>query len=272
VTCAEFKELAAALALDALDPDQRATARAHLVESIPHEGCTEALARAQATARLLSGALVDTQPSDRVWRPIEAWVSARAPRPRWATAAGWALAAAASVAAVIVAGRGIRLRNERDAARAQTAVVEARAASSADLARQCAAQLESARKTSSLAREAIALLQQPGSRVVPFAPQGGFGGAALAVVSPDRRRAILLSAALSPAPARDYQLWVIPPGRGAAPVPAGLVEMAEDVALGDFQAGALAHGVFALAVSAEPKGGSPTGSPTQVVLVAALGG
>jgi hypothetical protein len=262
--CAEFKELAAALALDALDPDERVTARAHLAESITHEGCAEALARAEAAARLLSGALIDTPPSDRVWRSIEAWVSARSPRRRWATAA--------SVAAVILAGRGIRLRSERDAARAQTAAVEALAASSGDLARQCAAQLESARKTSGLAREAIALLQQPGSRVVPFAPQGGFGGAALAVLSPDRRRAILLSTALSPAAARDYQLWVIPPGRGATPVSAGLVEAAEGVALGDFQAGALARGAFALAVSAEPKGGSPTGAPTQVVLVAALGG
>ena len=271
MTCAEFKELAAALALDALDPDDRAMARAHLAESITHEGCPEALARAEAVARLLSGALIDTHLPERVWRRIETRLFDRASRRRWATA-GWAVAAAACVSAVILAGRGIRLRSERDAARAQASAAQVRAGSSDDLARQCAAQLESARKTSGLAREAIALLQQPGSRVVPFAPQGGFGGAALAVVSPDRRRAILLSAALSPAPARDYQLWVIPPGRGAAPVPAGLVEAAEGVALGDFQAGALARGALALAVSAEPKGGSPTGSPTQVVLVAALGG
>ena len=271
MTCSEFKELTSALALDALDPDDRTMARAHLAESITHEGCPEALARAEAVARLLSGALIDTHLPERVWRRIETRLFDRASRRRWATAE-WAVAAAACVTAVILAGRGTRLRSERDAARAQASAAQVRAGSSDDLARQCAAQLESARKTSGLAREAIALLQQPGSQVVPFAPQGGFGGAALAVISPDRRRAILLSAALSPAPARDYQLWVIPPGRGAAPVPAGLVEAAEGVALGDFQAGALARGALALAVSAEPKGGSPTGSPTQVVLVAALGG
>ena len=118
----------------------------------------------------------------------------------------------------------------------------------------------------------MALLEQRGSRVVPFAPQGGFGGTAFAVIAPDRRRVILLSTALLPAAARDYQLWVIPPGPGAAPVPAGLVVTAEGVALGDFQAGALARGALALAVSAEPKGGSPTGAPTTVVLVAALSG
>ena len=271
MTCAEFKEMAAALALDALDPDERALARAHLAESIPHEGCADALARAEAAARLLPGALVDRPPPDWVWRWIEARVSARTRPPRrrrWATVAGWAVAAAACVAAFLLAGRSARLRNELDAARRQSATAEGQA----DLARQCAAQLEAARKTSGLARDAVALLEQRGSRVVPFAPQGGFSGAAFAVIAPDRRRAILLSTALSPAAARDYQLWVIPPGPGAAPVPAGLVEAAEGVALGDFQAGALARGALALAVSAEPKGGSPTGVPTTVVLVAALGG
>ena len=272
MTCSEFKELTSALALDALDPDDRAMARAHLAESITHEGCAEALARAEAVARLLSGALIDTHLPERVWRRIETRLFDRAPRRRWATAAGWAVAAAACVAALLLAGRSARLRKELDAARGQTATTEARAGSSDDLARQCAAQLEAARKTSGLAREAVALLEQRGSRVVPFAPQPGFTGTAFAVIAPDRRRVILLSTALLPAAARDYQLWVIPPGRGAAPVPAGLVEAAEGVALGDFQAGALARGALALAVSAEPKGGSPTGSPTQVVLVAALGG
>ena len=272
MTCAEFKELAAALALGALDPDERARARAHLAEPIPHEGCAEALGRAEQAARLLPGALIDRPPPDRVWRWIEARLSARAPRRRWATVAGWVVAAAACVAAVLLAGRSARLRKELDAARGQTATTEARAGSSDDLARRCAAQLEAARKTSGLAREAVALLEQRGSRVVPFAPQPGFTGTAFAVIAPDRRRVILLSTALLPAAARDYQLWVIPPGPGAAPVPAGLVVAAEGVALGDFQASALARGALALAVSEEPKGGSPTGAPTTVVLVAALSG
>ena len=268
MTCAEFKELAAALALEALDPDERAAARAHLAEPIRHEGCVEALARAEAAARSLSGAVIDTPPPHEVWGRIEARLSARGRRRPWLAAAGWAVAAAACVAALLLAGRVARLRNELD----KTRGIAARAGSSEDLARQCAAQLEAARKTSAVAREAVALLEQPGTRVVPFAPQGAFAGAAFAVIAPDRRRAILLSTALSPTAARDYQLWVIPPGAGAAPVPAGLVQSAEGVALGDFEAGALARGAVALAVSAEPKGGSPTGAPTQVVLVASLSG
>jgi hypothetical protein len=272
LTCAEFRDLAAALALDALDPDERALAYAHLAEKIAHEDCAGAFARAQETARLLSGAVVDMRPPGRVWRWIEARVSARPPRRRWALVAGWAAAAAVGLAAVLLAGRGARLTRQLESARGQAASLETRVGSSEDLARQCAAQLDSARKTSSLAREAIALLEQPGSKVAQFAPQGGFAGAALAVIGPDGRRAILLSTTLFPAPSRDYQLWVIPPGPGAAPVPAGLVGAAERLALGEFQTGALGRGAAALAVSAEPKGGSPTGTPTTVVLVAALRG
>lgn len=272
MTCTEFKELAAALALDALDPDERALAYAHLAEGITHEGCAGAFARAEEAARLLSGAVMDRRPPERVWRWIEARVSARAPRRRWVTVAGWAAAAAAAVAALLLAGRGARLTQEVESARGHAANLEARANSSEDLARQCAAQLESARKTSGLAREAFALLEQRGSRVVPFTPQGGFGGAAFAVIAPDGRRAILFSTTLSPGPSRDYELWVIPLGPGAAPVPAGLVVKAEGVALGEFQPGALGRGALALAVSAEPRGGSPTGAPTTVVLVAALRG
>jgi anti-sigma-K factor RskA len=271
VTCTEFKELAAALALDALDPDERERAYAHLAEGITHEGCSAAFARAEEAARSLSGAVMDRRPPDRVWRSIGARVSAYTPRRRWAAVAGWAVAAAAAVVALLLAGRGARLKQQVESARGHAATLEAQASSSEQLARQCAAQLESARRTSGLAREAFALLEQRGSKVVPFTPQGGFGGAAFAVIAPDGRRAILFSTTLSPGASRDYELWVIP-GPGAAPVPAGLVVRAEGVALGDFQAGALARGALALAVSAEPRGGSPTGAPTTVVLVASLRG
>ena len=272
MTCGEFKELAAALALDALDPDERAAARAHLAEPIRHEGCAEALARAEGAARPLAGAVTDMPPPARVWHGIEERVSARAPRRRWAAAAGWAVAAAASLLALFLAQRTASLRNALDAERGRAEIAQAQAGSSENRARQCAAQLEAARKTSGLAKDAVALLEQRGSRVVPFAPQGAFTGAASAVIGPGRRRAVLVSTALLPTAERDYQLWVIPPGPGAAPVAAGLVEAAGEVALGDFQAGALARGAAALAISVEPKGGSRTGAPTEVVLVASLSG
>src|SRR5207244_10913298 len=102
---------------DALDPDERARARAHLAEPIRHEGCAEALGRAEQAARLLPGALIDRPPPDRVWRWIEARLSARAPRRRWATVAGWAVAAAACVAGVVRAGGSGRLSRELGGAR-----------------------------------------------------------------------------------------------------------------------------------------------------------
>jgi anti-sigma-K factor RskA len=260
----EFKELVGALALDALDAEERAAALAHLSEP-RHEGCPEALAGAQRAAAGLAGALPDVRPPRRTWRAIEERAFGGASGRRWVAASGWIAAAAAVIALLILAGQGARLRHDADALRGRTA-------SSEDLARQCAVQLDAARRTSGVAREAIALLGQPGSRVVSFAPQGGSSAAALAVVGADGRRAILLSNVLSPGPARDYELWVIPEGAGAAPIPAGLVVAADGVALGDFAPTALARRAAALAVSAEPKGGSPTGVPTQVVLVAALRG
>src|SRR5262249_42306273 len=91
VTCAEFKDLAGALALDALDEEERAAALAHLAQAA-HEGCHEALARARTTAGLLSGALADVEPSPLVWRRIASRLN---PRRRWAVASGWLAAAAA---------------------------------------------------------------------------------------------------------------------------------------------------------------------------------
>src|SRR5262249_28087581 len=234
MTCAEFKELVGALALEALDADELLAARAHLAEP-RHEGCPEAFARATATARLLSGALPEAKPRDRVWRTMAERIGERAPRRRWAVASGWAAAAAAAAVAVILAGRSARLRTELEAARAGTAAVQTQVASSAGLLRQGTAPRGGAKTTGGPAREG------GGSRVLACAPQGGVAAGALAVVASDARRAILLSTALLPTATRDYQLWIIPPGKGAAPIPAGLVVAAEGIALGDFEPKVLAR-------------------------------
>src|SRR2546428_736024 len=83
--------------------------------------------RADQVVRLPPAALTDRPPPERVWRWIESRVSARTPRRRWATVAGWAVAAAACVAALLLAGRSARLRKELDAARGQTATVQGQA-------------------------------------------------------------------------------------------------------------------------------------------------
>jgi anti-sigma-K factor RskA len=72
-------------------------------------------------------------------------------------------------------------------------------------------------------------------------------------------------------PGKSHELWVIPAG-GAAPVSLGLLPHTGDHhrVLTAAQRAALA-GAKTIAVSLEPAGGSPNGSPTQVLLTAPLG-
>ena len=96
---------------------------------------------------------------------------------------------------------------------------------------------------------------------------------AFAVLAADGKRAILVSTTLAPNAQRDYQLWVVPPRRHAAALPAGLVGApGNGVTVAEFNAQALSGEVSALEVSAEPKGGSPTGKPTEIVLLAKVSG
>ncbi|TMV85935.1 anti-sigma factor [Thioclava sp. BHET1] len=61
-----------------------------------------------------------------------------------------------------------------------------------------------------------------------------------------------------PDAAHDYELWIIAPG--GAPAPAGLVSAARrEIAVPKLLPG------YTLAVSLEPSGGSPNGSPTEVL-------
>ncbi len=69
--CRSFKELVAALALDALDEPERAACTAHLAESGPHDGCVEAEADARALAAQLAGAMPERPVGPRVWTAIE---------------------------------------------------------------------------------------------------------------------------------------------------------------------------------------------------------
>jgi anti-sigma-K factor RskA len=271
MTCAEFQELVGALALDALDPGERAAAEAHLLEP-KHEGCLEALRRARAVAGRLSAALDPPRVPHRVWEQIEARLGPRRER-RWSASAGWAAAAALAVVALLLLQQRSRLVREAADLRLRAESAASSASSSQEVARQCAAQLDAARTGNAAAREAIALLEQPGSRVVQFGAAGAATWSAFAVLGAGEKRAILVSTTLAPTAQRDYQLWVVPGGKGAAPVPAGLIGASSaGVAVAEFDPRMLAAGAGALAVSAEPKGGSPTGKPTEVVLLAKISG
>jgi anti-sigma-K factor RskA len=72
-------------------------------------------------------------------------------------------------------------------------------------------------------------------------------------------------------PGKSHELWVIPAGEGAAPVSLGLLPHTGDHhrVLTAAQRAAL-KGATTIAVSLEPAGGSPNGSPTEVLLTAPL--
>jgi anti-sigma-K factor RskA len=72
------------------------------------------------------------------------------------------------------------------------------------------------------------------------------------------------------APGKSHELWVIP-ASGGAPVSLGLLPHTGDHhrVLTAAQRAALA-GAKTIAVSLEPEGGSPNGSPTQVLLTAPI--
>jgi hypothetical protein len=72
MTCDEFKELAAAYALVALDEQERSACAHHLATGAPHRGCREALAAAELVAARLGAALIPQRPSPQVWRSIAA--------------------------------------------------------------------------------------------------------------------------------------------------------------------------------------------------------
>ena len=269
--CSEFKELVGAYALDAADEIERAAMDAHLLEP-SHEGCVQALERARAAARVLSGAVDDARVPGRVWERIEAGLGPRSKR-SWSAPVAWTVAAALAGAGLFLLQERNRLQREAADLRLSAQSASHSASSSQQLARQCAAQLDAVRAGSASARDAIALLEQPGSRVVPFGDVDRALQSAFAILTADDKRAILVSTTLTPNAQRDYQLWVIPAGRRAAPVPAGLLAApTAGVAVAEFDVQALSAGAASLAVSAEPKGGSPTGKPTEIVLLARLTG
>ena len=78
--CAEFKELAPAFALGALEESERAACAAHLGGGGAHDGCAGVLGEAQAVAAQLSALLPARRPRSRVWDAIEASIATR-PRP-----------------------------------------------------------------------------------------------------------------------------------------------------------------------------------------------
>lgn len=76
MTCEEFKDLAGAYALGALDRADRVGFARHLTSGRPHAGCAAAIAEAERIAAKLPLAVRPRRPSPDTWRAIEARVRA----------------------------------------------------------------------------------------------------------------------------------------------------------------------------------------------------
>jgi hypothetical protein len=251
MTCAEFKEQAGALALGVLDGNERAACHRHLADSAHHEGCEAALRQAHDTAALLALALPPLAPSATVWAAIErgtrALPSLAARRRRWLPATMGVLAAAAIVA-LLWSWR------DRASLERQLATATARAHDESRARAQCVAELEAAHKDAALRREALALLERPGTRLVGLAAQGAAAASANVILG--SARAFVVGRGLMAPAGKDYELWMI---RGDRKIPAGLLRGGADGALVSvIDPELLAGGApDAIAVTLEAAGGKP---------------
>jgi hypothetical protein len=214
VTCAEFKELVEAYALGALDPAEAAACEAHLAER-EHDGCLTALRRAHEAVALLGAALPPVTPSPSTWAAIAARTGAATVgrAPRRLTSLAWAFAAASALLLVWLLRGRAEMQGELRAA------IDRAQSQSAQRA-QCVADLEHARADVRMQREALALLSQPGARLVTLAPSGGAAASANVILRAGDEHAYLVGRNLAAPVGHDYELWLI---RGARKIPAGLL-------------------------------------------------
>ena len=100
-------------------------------------------------------------------------------------------------------------------------------------------------------------------------PQGGEVAFVVSVLD-DESKILVRAAQVSAVSNQSYELWAVPPA-GGAPVSLGVIaasgETEHDVAA---NARLLLHEGGTLAVSLEPEGGSPTGTPTTVMFAGTL--
>ena len=275
MTCAEFKELVGAHAIDALDAEERAACEAHLASGVAHEGCTEALAEARTVAEALLASPPPVKPSKALWAAIEADVrktpqaSPHAPQPPPAnderragrggrSALPWLIAALLLLALFFTGWSRMELADKLKDVRAQGDAAKKDAdqlVSATDARRRCEQDLDALKSELALRREAVAMLRSPSARVVALASQPGApsGLSATALVDLGKKRGMLVVGGLTPQAGKDFELWVI---KGTEKRAAGLLRGdGELVALIDPKL--LADGADALAITLEPAGGGP---------------
>lgn len=267
MTCEDFKADVGAYALGSLDPGEKVAMEEHLAQVGQHDGCVEALSRARLTISSLD-ALPAPAPPAAVWERISERIrpaERRVARVRVAAGAGWLLAVASLTLLLIV-------RRQYDAARDEltTALGSSRGDMSALAAERdhCQEDLARLRRSETAERDVVALLSDPGARVVAMKPSSGKTGHATAILNGSSTRALVVSAQLRAVPGKSLQLWVI---RGETPpVPAGFLHQQDrEWMQGEIPTDVLRAGPpDAVAISLEPEGGRP--NPSDILLTGKL--
>lgn len=277
MTCAEFKELAAAYVLGALSAEETAAFRAHL-QGGTHEGCLERLRQLSEEEEFPMAApdrVVVDRPMPALERIGPAPELRRAPAPPKrhrippASAREWLAWTLVVLAFTLFAF----VYSAWDEAARQVREAKGSAAQSEQYRRQCESSVSALGGHSPLYRDAAGLLAKPGTQVMPLTAQSELGNASGSVIVGDQgTRAIVLSSALTPSASTDYQLWVS--RKGAPPEPAGfLTEAGPGVSAGEVDGRLLGQSDGApetIAISREPKGGRAV--PTEIVMSATVPG
>jgi anti-sigma-K factor RskA len=274
MTCTDFKDSVGAFAAGALEPAEREACERHLAESVPHEGCAEALKVANDAAALLGVALAPVEPRPDLWRAIEAQIAPRptvvSTRPRRGQRVAWMAAGFAAAAALAgVAVFGISERSLQAELEGRISQLETQVKGSQGATATCQRDLESARADLVTQHEALAMLQLSTTAVIAMAPQGGAEKMhASAIYNPQQRHAMVVASGFMPHAGKDYELWVI---RGNDKIAAGLLHGdASGTLVARVDTRLLASGApDAFAITLEPKGGgiAPRGP---IMLVGAL--
>ncbi|HET6160964.1 MAG TPA: anti-sigma factor [Dongiaceae bacterium] len=104
--------------------------------------------------------------------------------------------------------------------------------------------------------------------IAQLAPQGGEPAFVVSVLD-DQKKLLIRAAKVDDQPNKSYELWCVPPS--GAPISLGVIEAKGETERGvaENMRHLLTPGAT-LAVSLEPEGGSPTGTPTTVMFVGQL--
>lgn len=245
--CEELRDMYELYALGVLEPEERREIEEHLERNC--EVCTPAVKRAAAINAAILSFVPDAAPPRGLRDRVVASAGGGSKRFSW-----W------PVWAVATAGLAVA---------AMTLYFEQR-----DIGTQLAqvkVQLGDKTAEANRAGQILEFLNQPETKAVGFngteaaPPRGNF------FLNPRSGVLMIASNLKRLEPGKTYQMWVIPKGKGAKPIPAGLFRSDERGGATHLQAGPIdVASLAAVAVSLEPESGSaqPTTTP---IIVAPVG-